>query len=35
MKRLIKLYMEKPELVGIVFLILLGVIFEIRSDGAF
>lgn len=35
MKRLFKTYLEKPELAGLILLVLLVVIFEIRSDGVF
>ncbi len=35
MKRLLKIYLDKPEMTGIVFLILLTAVFEIRSDGVF
>lgn len=35
MKRLLKIYFEKPELAGVVFLVLLTIIFQIRSDGVF
>ena len=34
-KRLLKIYMEKPELAGIVLLVVLVAIFEWRSDGVF
>ena len=35
MKRLLRIYLEKPELAGIALLVLLAVVFEIRSDGVF
>ena len=35
MKRLMKIYLEKPELAAVVFLLLLLVVFQIRSDGVF
>ncbi|MEP3276574.1 MAG: ABC transporter permease [Stappiaceae bacterium] len=35
MKRLIKIYMEKPELAALVLLVLLTVLFQIQSDGIF
>ena len=35
MKRLMKIYLEKPELAAAVFLLLLLVVFHIRSDGVF
>ena len=35
MRRLIKLYLEKPELAAIVMLVVLGVVFESRSGGVF
>lgn len=35
MKRFLKVYLEKPEFAGVVFLILLTIIFQIRSDGVF
>lgn len=35
MKRLLKIYMEKPELAALVMLVLLVTIFQIRSDGIF
>jgi simple sugar transport system permease protein len=35
LKRLFKTYLEKPELAGLILLVLLVVIFEIRSDGVF
>ena len=35
MKRLVKTYLEKPELAGLILLVLLVVIFEIRSNGVF
>ncbi|ROU02909.1 ABC transporter permease [Histidinibacterium lentulum] len=35
MRRLLKIYMEKPELAGIVFLLVLGTIFQIQSGGVF
>jgi simple sugar transport system permease protein len=34
-KRLLRIYLEKPELAGIALLVLLTVVFEIRSDGVF
>ena len=34
-KNLFRIYLEKPELAGIVLLVLLGAIFELRSGGAF
>ena len=34
-KRLLRIYLEKPELAGIALLVLLAVVFEIRSDGVF
>jgi simple sugar transport system permease protein len=35
MKRLLKIYLEKPELTGIILLVVLIVLFQIRSDGVF
>ncbi len=35
MKRLLKIYMEKPELAGLMLLILLGLLFQVRSNGVF
>jgi simple sugar transport system permease protein len=35
MKRLLKIYLDKPEMTGIVFLVLLTVLFESRSNGVF
>lgn len=35
MKRLLKIYLDKPEMTGIAFLILLTILFEMRSDGVF
>ena len=35
MKRLLKIYLEKPELAAVVFMVLLLVVFQIRSDGVF
>ncbi|MGR3659572.1 MAG: ABC transporter permease [Paracoccaceae bacterium] len=35
MKRLLKIYMEKPELAALVLLVLLIVVFQIKSDGVF
>ncbi len=35
MKRLVKIYMEKPELAALVLLIVLIIVFQIRSDGVF
>jgi simple sugar transport system permease protein len=35
MKRLLKIYMEKPELAALVLLLLLIVVFQIKSDGVF
>lgn len=35
MKRFIKINMEKPELAGVVFLIILTIVFQIRSEGVF
>jgi len=35
MKRSLKVYMEKPELAGLVFLVLLTIVFQIQSDGVF
>ena len=35
MKRLMKIYLEKPELAAVVFLLLLLVIFHLRSNGVF
>ncbi|WP_421726218.1 ABC transporter permease [Bauldia sp.] len=35
MKRLLKIYLEKPELAGLVLLIVLVVVFQIQSDGVF
>ncbi|MCV6824813.1 MULTISPECIES: ABC transporter permease [Halocynthiibacter] len=35
MKRLLKIYMEKPELAGIAFLVLLAIVFQVRSGGVF
>src|SRR5258708_23580116 len=34
-RKLFRVYLAKPELAGIALLVLLTVIFEIRSDGAF
>lgn len=35
MKRLLKIYMEKPELAALVLLVLLVILFQIQSDGIF
>lgn len=35
MRRLLKIYLEKPELAGIVFLLLLTAVFQFQTDGAF
>ena len=35
MKRFLKIYMEKPELAAAVLLVLLAVVFQVRSDGFF
>ena len=35
MKRLLKIYLEKPELAGIVFLVLLTAVFQFNSNGIF
>ncbi len=35
MKRLLKIYMEKPELAALVLLVLLVLVFQLRSDGIF
>ena len=35
MRRLLKIYLEKPELAGIVLLVALIVVFQVRSDGIF
>ena len=35
MKRLFKIYLDKPELAGVVLLALLVVLFEFTSNGAF
>ncbi|MCP4381480.1 MAG: ABC transporter permease [Hyphomicrobiales bacterium] len=35
MKRLVKIYLEKPELAGLVLLALLMIVFQIQSDGVF
>jgi len=35
MKRILKIYLEKPELAGIVFLIVLAIVFQSRSNGVF
>ncbi len=35
MKRLLKIYMEKPELAGLAFLAILAIVFQIRSGGVF
>ncbi len=35
MKRLLKIYLDKPELTGIAFLVILTVIFQVRSGGVF
>jgi len=35
MKRFLKIYMDKPELAAVVFLLLLLIVFQIRSDGVF
>ena len=35
MKRLFKTYLEKPELAGLILLVLLVIVFQIRSNGVF
>lgn len=35
MKRILKIYLEKPELAGIALLVILVVLFQIKSDGVF
>ena len=35
MRRLLKIYMEKPELAGVVLLVALAVVFQLRSNGVF
>ena len=35
MKRVLKIYLEKPELAGVVLLIVLMAFFEVRSNGVF
>jgi len=35
MRRLLKIYLEKPELAGVVFLLLLTAVFQYQTDGAF
>ncbi|TJW10032.1 MAG: ABC transporter permease, partial [Mesorhizobium sp.] len=35
MKRLFKTYLEKPELAGLILLVLLIVLFQVRSHGVF
>ncbi|NOZ31717.1 MAG: ABC transporter permease [Alphaproteobacteria bacterium] len=35
MKKFIKIYLEKPELAGLVFLIILTIVFQVQSDGIF
>ncbi len=35
MKRILKIYLEKPELAGVVFLLVLAIAFQIRSGGVF
>ena len=35
MRNLFRIYLEKPELAGVALLVLLAVLFEARSDGAF
>ncbi len=35
MKRLMKIYLEKPELAAVVFLVILLIVFQIRSNGVF
>ena len=35
LKRLLKIYLEKPELAGVVLLVLLVIVFQIRSNGVF
>lgn len=35
MRRLLKIYLEKPELAGVVLLVALIVVFQVRSDGIF
>lgn len=35
MKRLLKIYMEKPELAGLVLLVVLVLVFQVKSDGIF
>jgi len=35
MRRLLKIYLEKPELAGVVLLVLLTILFEFRSNGVF
>src|SRR5579871_4016391 len=35
MRRLLKIYMEKPELAGVVLLVVLAIVFQARSNGIF
>ncbi len=35
MRRILKIYMEKPELAGIAFLVVLAIVFQVQSDGVF
>ena len=35
MKRMLKIYLEKPELAGFVLLVILSVVFDLRSNGIF
>ena len=35
MKRALKIYLEKPELAGIVFLVLLTIVFQVQTGGVF
>ncbi len=35
MKRFLKIYLEKPELAGLAFLVVLTLVFQVRSDGVF
>jgi hypothetical protein len=34
-RRLFRIYLEKPELAGVALLLLLALVFEIRSNGVF
>ncbi|TIT44224.1 MAG: ABC transporter permease, partial [Mesorhizobium sp.] len=35
MKRLLKIYFEKPELAGVLLLVILVAVFQVRSNGVF